>query len=46
MEYYVMTGEQKDKMYAYFARELEIDNSSVELNDLLDILDGLKQIEE
>ena len=43
MKVYELTTEQRDKLYQFLSRELEIDSTCVELNELLDMLDNLKE---
>lgn len=43
-EEYAIDRTLKDRIEAFLTRELETDNTSVEINELLDGLDGLKKL--
>lgn len=43
-EEYAIDRTLKKRIEAFLTRELEIDNTSVEINELLDELDGLKKL--
>ena len=39
---YVISGETKERLEKFLYRELEVDSTSVEINELLDLLEGTK----